>query len=317
MRILFISSTRLGDAVLSTGLLAHLYKTYPDAKVTVAAGKLGLGLFEQFPNVDRVIPIVKKKYNGHWFDLWTKTVTTKWDIVVDLRSSIIPYTVWAGKRFVWNKKGKAGYHKVEQMGLVMELMPPPAPKLYFKDEMKHKAQSMLPQGEFVLAIGPTANWIGKTWYTERFIELLQRLRTTDTKFKNCTVAVFAAPGEEHLAQPVLESIEVDRRINFIGNTSPELAAALINECQFYIGNDSGLMHCACASKVPTVGLFGPTSIETYAPWGDHCITARTDENMADLLKPFAHPADVKKPLMQSLTVDKAFDACMTLYYKFY
>lgn len=317
MRILFISSTRLGDAVLSTGLLAHLYQTYPDAKVTVAAGKLGLGLFSQFPNVERVIPIIKKKYNGHWFDLWKKTVTKKWDIVIDLRSSIIPYTVLSSKRYIWNKKGKAGYHKVEQMGLVMELMPPPAPKLYFTEETKLIAKSLLPQSDFILAIGPTANWIGKTWYTERFIELLNRLRATDTRFKDCTVAVFAAPGEEHLAKPVLESIPEDKRINFIGNTSPELAAAIINECQFYIGNDSGLMHCACATKIPTVGLFGPTSIETYAPWGNHCATARTDENMAELLKPFAHPEDAKKPLMNSLTVDKAFKACMDLYRKFY
>ena len=40
MRILFITANRLGDAVLSTGLLGHLAEQYPSAKFTVVAGPL-------------------------------------------------------------------------------------------------------------------------------------------------------------------------------------------------------------------------------------------------------------------------------------
>ena len=38
MRILFVTSTRIGDAVLSTGLLNHLLRAHPHAKVVVACG---------------------------------------------------------------------------------------------------------------------------------------------------------------------------------------------------------------------------------------------------------------------------------------
>ncbi|MGH6953341.1 MAG: glycosyltransferase family 9 protein [Alphaproteobacteria bacterium] len=38
MRILFITSSRIGDAVLSTGLLAHLLERHPGARVTVVSG---------------------------------------------------------------------------------------------------------------------------------------------------------------------------------------------------------------------------------------------------------------------------------------
>ena len=34
MKILFITSTRIGDAVLSTGLLDHLLTEHPEARVT-------------------------------------------------------------------------------------------------------------------------------------------------------------------------------------------------------------------------------------------------------------------------------------------
>jgi hypothetical protein len=36
MRILFVTSTRLGDAVLSTGLLDHLLRAHPEARFTIA-----------------------------------------------------------------------------------------------------------------------------------------------------------------------------------------------------------------------------------------------------------------------------------------
>lgn len=38
MRILFVTATRIGDAVLTTGLLSYLTDRHPDARFTIAAG---------------------------------------------------------------------------------------------------------------------------------------------------------------------------------------------------------------------------------------------------------------------------------------
>ena len=43
-RILFITSSRIGDAVLSTGLLDWLVRTHPDCRITVACGTGALRL---------------------------------------------------------------------------------------------------------------------------------------------------------------------------------------------------------------------------------------------------------------------------------
>ncbi|MCZ6745098.1 MAG: glycosyltransferase family 9 protein, partial [Alphaproteobacteria bacterium] len=45
MNILFITSTRIGDAVLSTGILDHLICQFPDARITVACGPEAAPLF--------------------------------------------------------------------------------------------------------------------------------------------------------------------------------------------------------------------------------------------------------------------------------
>ena len=72
MRILFITSTRIGDAVLSSGLLAHLIERYPDARITIACGPAAAPLFAAVPNLDRVIPMAKQRYGLHWLSLWLR-----------------------------------------------------------------------------------------------------------------------------------------------------------------------------------------------------------------------------------------------------
>ena len=59
MRILFVTSNRLGDAVLSTGLLDHLIRTHPDARITVACGPVAEGVFARMPNRERTIVLDK------------------------------------------------------------------------------------------------------------------------------------------------------------------------------------------------------------------------------------------------------------------
>jgi ADP-heptose:LPS heptosyltransferase len=51
-------------------------------------------------------------------------------------------------------------------------------------------------------------------------------------------------------------------------------AALIARCKMFVSNDSGLMHVAALSGVPTVGVFGPTDDTRTAPWGKGHLVVR-------------------------------------------
>lgn len=283
MKVLFITSTRLGDGILSTGLLDHILHEYPAAKVTVACGWLPSSIFEGFSNVERIIQMKKKKRHGHWIDLWKEVIGTRWDMVIDLRDSAVSRLIFAKKRYIFSKHIDQTKHKVEQAAQVMKLKTTPAPALYFTPAQQAFADALIPEGAPVIAVGPSANWIGKTWPAENFIEVIKWMTAPEGVMPNARVAVFAAPGEEAQAQPVLESIPKERRINGIAKGTPGEVAAALSKCDFYIGNDSGLMHAAAAAKVPTLGLFGPSYPHLYAPYGDHCAIAQTPETFDQLI----------------------------------
>lgn len=309
MQILFITATRIGDAILSTGLLDHLTRTYPQARVTVACGALCTSLFAGFPGAARVIPMIKRPYHGHWIDLWRAVAGTRWDIVVDLRNSAVSRLIRADQRFIFGKHIDKSRHKVEQMAQVMGLNPPPAPRLYFNDAQNAFAERLMTGASPVIGVGPAANWIGKTWPSERFIEIIHWLRAPDGLMPGARVAVFAAPGEEAQARPVLESVSAADRIDGIAKGTPGEAAAAIARCAVYIGNDSGLMHAAAASGVPTFGLFGPSYPHLYRPWGAHTAYARTPETF-DALIDFAgyDPKTLTRSLMGSLDAERVKSA---------
>ncbi len=312
MKILFITSTRLGDGVLSTGALNHFIRKYPGAEITVACGPVVAGIFEQAPRVVRVIPMIKEPLAAHWAKLWREVMHTKWDIVVDLRNSFVSRLIRAKKRYIWGKSDNQR-HKVEQIADVINVSPPPAPRLWFDDNTRGKAAVLVPAGGPVLAIGPAANWPAKTWPAENFVELINKLTAADSILPNARVAVFAAPGEEQTAYKVLSALPAERCIDVIAKASPVVVAAAIDRCSLYIGNDSGLMHCAAANGIPTLGLFGPSWPQLYRPWGEKAAYVSTPENYDQLTSQPGYNGGFNGSLMGSLTVEAAVEGAVKLY----
>lgn len=283
-------------------------REYPDGKVTVACGWLAASLFEGFPNVEEVIAMRKEKRSGHWVKLWKSIIGTRWDVVVDLRNSAVSRLIFAKQRYIFGPHIDKSKHKVEQVAAVMKLSYVPAPTLYFTDAQKAFAHDLIKDGASVIGVGPSANWIGKTWPAERFVEVLNWMCSDDGIFAGARVAVFAAPGEEEAAYQVLNAFPVEAQIDGIAKGTPGEAAAAIAKCDFYLGNDSGLMHAAAASGVPTVGVFGPSYPHLYRPWGDHTAYGQTPETFDQLIDFEGYsPETLDRTLMDSLKTPRIID----------
>jgi len=302
--ILFITSSRIGDAVLSMGLLNYLYEQHPTAKFTICCGPLAVSLFEGFPNLDEIIAIKKQKYNGHWIRLWKQVVGTQFDIVVDLRNSAVSRLIRARERYIYGGYVDKSVHKVSQNASVMKLESAPSPRLWFSEAQISKAEAFIPDDDgVVLGIGPTANWLGKTWSEDRFIEIVKWMTSEGGFMPNARVAVFAAPNEEVAARAVLASVPKDRQLDIIAKSDPATAAAAISRCDYYIGNDSGLTHCAAAAGVSTFGLFGPSYPHIYRPWGKKADYISTPETFDELISYDGYDSKTAPCLMGSLSVD--------------
>jgi lipopolysaccharide export system permease protein len=309
MKILFITANRVGDAVLTTGLLAWLVEHYPDARFTIACGPYGADLFQAVPRLDRLIVMKKKKWNGHWLDLWKQCVGLKWDLIVDLRDSIVSRLLCAKKRAIRGKSG--GKHKVVENAALLGLETPPNPHIWLTPEAMREADKLLPKNAPILALGPAANWPLKQWPVEHFIGLTEALTAHEGALPNAAVIILADAHERAQIEPLLKTIPDAKRIEIIGRDL-QTAAACLKRAWLYVGNDSGLMHLSAALGTPTLGLFGPGFPHIYGPWGDKCAFVTTPETRDELMAELSAQNPPPKTLMQTLSVARALEAAKKL-----
>ena len=316
MRILFITASRIGDAVLSTGLLGHLLEQNPAATATVAAGPLALPLFAGVPRLERLIPLVRHHVVGHWASLYRKVASARWEWVVDLRGSAFAYLLpFAVHRRVARKRDP-NEHQVRQLARLLGVDPPPAPRLWLLPEHEAAAATLVPGEQPVLAIGPAANWRAKQWRDRNFAELVGRLTTPGGPFAASPVVVLAAAAERPQAQQLLDAIPAPQRIDLVGRVDLLTAAAVLKRCAMFIGNDTGLTHIAAAMGTPTLALFGPGSVVRYGPWGERTAVVTTPEPPEVLMGEPGFDHRTADTLMDSLTVDAVVAAAAELRRRF-
>ena len=265
MNILFITHTRIGDAVLSSGLLRHLVETFPTARFTIVCGPLAATLFAAVPRLDRVIVVRKRRFDGHWFELWNMVRATVWDIVVDLRRSLVSYVIPVRRRYVVGPIAQ-GVHHVEHLSALLDLPEPAAPFLYTAPTHRAAARALIPDGPPVLALAPVAADPLKTWPPERFAALAARLLSTGAICAGWRIALFGGPGDAVRAQPLVQGLAPGACLEIFAEPDLLKVHAALARCKAFVGNDSGLSHLAASTGIPTLAVFGPTDADRYGPW---------------------------------------------------
>ena len=110
----------------------------------------------------------------------------------------------------------------------------------------------------------------RRWPKERFAELVRR-------FPDAHFLLFGTAEEEAANRYILDAAETSSQVSLVNDKTIRQAAAIIRACDFFISNDSGLMHVAAAVGTPVIALIGPTNPVYIRPWGvEHrVITAPT------------------------------------------
>ena len=306
-KILIISSNRLGDSILTSGLVNHYKKNNKKNSLTFVCGDLPAEIFKHARNIDRLISLKKKKNSSHWLFLWIKVFLNFWDEIVDLRGSAISYFLFTKKRIInpyIDKDKKKKIHKVLSISkFYNKKLLVPKLDIQLKKIPRFENHFLSNYYKSFVAIAPGANWVPKQWPKENFVSLIKKL-ITNKNFDHCRFILIGSQNEKYIGDFICKSFNNDRIINLIGKPKLIEVCSILKKCKLFIGNDSGLMHLAASLKIPTVGLFGPSDIKQYSPWGDNTLSIKTPESPSELMNNEFFSPKNKASLMKSLKVIK-------------
>jgi ADP-heptose:LPS heptosyltransferase len=265
--ILFITHSRLGDAVLSSGLIPALAERHPGARFTIVASALTAPLFAQTPGLEDLIVLEKQRLGLHWLRLFWRLGLRRWGLIVDLRGAPIT-AVFNHRRRLAHRKTAAPVHKVREAGRLLGAMQaPPAPFLATNDEIESRAKALTKGRGPILAIAPCANWVGKAWPAERYARVARELLGRGGALAGGRLMVLGGPEDRREAGPVLSAAPKARVIDLVGREDLLVLYAALKRVRLFIGGDTGLTHMAAAAGAPCLALFGPSDESLYAPWG--------------------------------------------------
>lgn len=262
--VVVIRLRSLGDCVLSTPALRLLKAHRPDLRLAIVAEDRFREIFEGNPDIEVVLPARAREIRGFLPALCL-------NLHGGTRSARL--TLLSGARF------RAGFDFFRP-GWIYNTPIPTAQEILGVDRPVHTAEHAasamfylgLPISEvpraFVPApsgrspfepfspyavIHPFAATPEKTWPMSSFLELARYCR------QSLDLEPVFIGGEP-------DDVSTLSKWRIVVGASLGEIARLVRGAALFIGNDSGPAHVAAAFGVPEVVLFGPSSLETWAPW---------------------------------------------------
>ncbi len=311
-RILVRMTNWVGDAVMTLPALEAVRENFPGSSITVLARPWVVPLVENHPAVDAALPFTKSR--GYPWDL-AETLR----MARQIRQGAFDLAILFQNAFeaaflarVGGVKYRVGYntqgrglllthsvikdeeitreHQVEYYLAILRAMGWEAksrdPVLHVGQKALDSATAVLASNEigedgFLLGLSPGAIYgPAKRWPEERFAAVGDRA----AKEWGAKVLVFGSRGEQDVCRAVVRSMHEDA-LDLSGKTSLDEALALIKKCDFFVTNDSGLMHAAAALEVPLVAVFGSTDAVATGPRGNKSRVVQCDTDCAPCLKP--------------------------------
>ena len=298
MNILIISSNLIGDSILSSGIIKYFIDQNVNSKLTIVVGPSAAQVYKNFPNLKKIIIINKRKFKLHWFGIWIKCFFSKWDLIVDLRSSFVSHFLLKKSSFIF--KHSKDSHQIHQLTDFFKLKNVAHPIIFNSEAEEKNARNRLLSDKKYIVVSPGGNWFPKIWPVENFNRLLRILFNLN---KNLIIILVGSDYDVKFRKDLTKNIDNRAIIDLMGENVTQ-THSFMKRSNLFIGNDSGLMHLSAAANIPTIGLFGPTNDIIYSPFGEKCSIIRTNETYEDFSR---INIDINKSYMHSIKVEDVVD----------
>lgn len=284
--IIWIQTAFLGDIILTTGAIKLLKDHYPKLKQHLITTKIGSQALHGFNCIDQIHTFDKnKKFLSQLINLKKQfrklNINSKNSRILQPHRSVrsrlmclflnIP-TISYEESFLsmltyMNVKRISTFHEcqriallLEPLGIEREKILKAKPFLPQQDIYTSKFHKLLIRKNIKIGIAPGSKWETKRWPGEYFTKLIEKILF----HKNIEVFLLGDPQERILVDTIVEKIE-DKSLhskisNLVGLTSLDDLRSIIPSLNLLICNDSSPLHYASAFNIPTVALFGATTV---------------------------------------------------------
>jgi ADP-heptose:LPS heptosyltransferase len=297
--ILLLQLGDIGDVVLSFPCIRALKENFPESNVVVAVRKKAKELIEDCQWATDVISVNKKKRPwmeelNHQKQFFSSIRKFRFDLTFDLkpgdRAGVLALLSGAKQKVsFYDNDGKLWRNRV----FTHLMLPEPEPGQHMsrhylslleaygigtvhvspehrvpqekrqKTMMFLKNRGILTRGG-IIALQPFSLWRYKEWGLDKYIQLVNWLISE----YNVSIIITGSLDEKERAEEIIKKCPRGA-YNLAGETSIGILAAVVKCCKLFIGVDSAGIHIAAAVGIPTVSIFGPSSISDWAPRGRH------------------------------------------------
>lgn len=286
--ILVVSSTALGDTLLSTPAIRAARKAYPSARIVALFNAYNMELFKNNPNINDVTPY----YGGYKKFISTALALRSYNFDLALifhgnEPQATPLCYLSGARFIfklpnssdWNfllsnrepiTKWNELRHGIEARlktaalagckadGFKMDLFIENSDTGAASDFLKSVGVN---SDDFLIGFQPGASTLSRQWFPDRFVSLGKRLIE---KYPFVKILLTGSPDEKALCEAIAKRIGPSAVVS-AGAVTLNQGAALIKKLKCFITGDTGPMHIAYAVGTPVVALYAVSDPQRTGP----------------------------------------------------
>jgi heptosyltransferase-3 len=307
-KVLVFHLGSLGDTLVCLPALTLIREQWPGASITMLSAVTAAGVAspEQILQTTGLVdgfehsPIMRGAWERFkaFLSLWFRLVRKRYDAVVYLiQGERPPLSVFRDWLFVtacfipqrigfftfrqeeWINESGQAYHEADMLVRrvrnnrhIREQAGPY--RMHLPEQARRQAREVLSAlrhypAQRPIAVCPGCKQPANSWPMDRFIQICRRLRE-----RGFEILVLGGPAEVPLGTQICSA--VDGVLDFCGKTNVFESAALMAECAFLIGLDTGTTHLAAAVGTPCVALYGARNIPgTWTPLGGQHIIVQS------------------------------------------
>lgn len=290
--ILIIHDAGVGDFVLMSSVIREIRRIYPKSHISLMVNRFAKDMAECCPYVDEVVPckdevllkisdfftyyrnipnVVKPllRYDidvafnfGHYTSsqllAYFSGAKERVDLnYLDQADKVLgsAFTEFTTFHLDWRDFKKSHYadrflyvlHKYTKAQIVnrsLEIWLNPVDRF----EAENYLQSVGNRKVYAISAGGNIKLARKRWPAEKYAELINMI----LKEEEAVFVIFGGPEDVEASKIIVSTVDNEYIIDCTNKLNYRQSAAVLNLCDCYIGNDTGLMHVAAALNLPVL-----------------------------------------------------------------